>query len=276
MKNILIPMDFTSVAMNALRYGMNLFNDANITVLHITNVVGKNPELFGAKPGQTNTSFFKGELEKWISHELQLDKMPERIKVVVQKGEVSEVVRKEVKSNAYDAIVMGTRDKYSLLDKWLGTISLSLVKTIELPIYLIPRYAKYQTMDTIVIASDSHLSTKQNLSKIANWNAEYSAFLNFLHIKQSESDALKDEFHENVKDYFEQKSTDFGFQISEVQGYDVCKSILAKSYNSQADLLMILPDKQSFLNSLMISSISKEMILSSHIPMLFFNSKSED
>ena len=265
-------MDFTSVAINALKYGISFFKNAKFTIVHASFTVGKNPELFGSKPGVSNSDFLQSELENLILHELDLKALPENITIKVEMGDPSEVIRNEAKTNHYDSIMMGTRDKYSFFDKWIGTISLSLVKTVDTPIYLIPRYAKHQSIKNVIIASESSTSTKFNLDKIANWNKDHIANLTFLHIKKNENDALATEFYQNIKYYFEKRELDFDFDISEIQGENVCKSILAKSYNMQADMIMILPDKQNFLNALIINSISKEMILSSDIPMLFYKS----
>jgi nucleotide-binding universal stress UspA family protein len=271
MKSILIPMDFTSVAINALKYGLKLFENAKFTVLHASFTVGKNPELFGSKPGNTNSSFLKNELKNLILHELDLRALPDNINIMVELGDPSEVIKNKARSQQFDAIIMGTRDKYSFFDKWIGTISLSLVKTLETPIYLIPRYAKYEGIKHVVIASESKTSTEKNMEKIATWNNNFSADLNFVHVNKNESERLKEEFYQKVKTYFKENDNEINLQINDVQGVDVCKSILAKAYNTRANLVMILPGKQNFLTSLIINSISKEMILSSDIPMLFLN-----
>ena len=273
MQNILIPMDFTSVAMNALKYGLGLFESANIFVLHTISSTGKNPELIGAIPGQTNVQFLEAELHKWILHELHLQELPKNITIIVARGNTNEVVMKELQDKQYECVLMGTRDNYSLFDKWLGTVSLGLVKTINIPLYLIPRYAKYKPFEKVVIASDAHLSRSLYLDRIAEWNRAHTAFLDFIHIKKSDKDNLDEEVVQIVKRYFENTNVNFGFQINEIQSDDVCKTILANAINEHADLIMILPDNQSYLKSIFVNSISREMILSSSLPLLFLNTK---
>ena len=268
-------MDFTSVAMNALKYAIGLFEKESLHVLHVTPMAGKTPEFIGGKQGQTKIEFLENELEAYIKHELNTDYEKAFINVQVLTGDPSEVIIDQVEANNYDAVLMGTRDKYNIIDKWLGTISLSLVKSLEIPIYLIPRFAKFSTYDQVVIASDSHLTDDTILEDIAEWNSKHQAFLNFLHIKRNHEDDFKKEREQIVSRYFEENIINFGFEINSLSGSNICKTILANAYNTQAKLIILIPENQSFLKSILINSISKDMILSSDIPMLFFNKNSE-
>jgi len=269
MKNILVLMDFSSVAMNAFKYAYKLFREENLTVIHTDQYSGKNPEFIGAKPGQTKCEFLEGELNSWIKHELDLETLPKNISINVLKGNPLDKIKQVCKEYTFDCLVMGTRDKYSLMDKWLGTVSLSIVKSIDIPIYVIPRYSKYTTFDQVVVSTDSNIKENKVLEKIAKWNEDHSAFLNFLHINKDSSDEISDETDAIVTEYFENNNYNFGFEISSTVGDDVGKTILASAYNKQANLIILLPHEQTFLNSMMINSISKQMILSSTIPMLF-------
>ena len=268
-------MDFTSVAMNALRYALALFQNETLHVLHVTPMTGKNPEFIGAKPGQTKIGFLEDELKAYIKHELNTENKTANIKVKVLAGEPGEIIKNEVVENNYDAVLMGTRDKYSILDKWLGTISLSLIKSLDIPIYLIPRYAKFKSFDQVVVASDSHLTDDTLLEDIAEWNKSHKAFLNFLHIKKNYQDDFSKEKEQIVSKYIKENVTNFGFEINALAGSNICKTILANAHNSQAKLIILIPDNQSFLKSILINSISKDMVLSSDMPMLFFNKKKE-
>lgn len=264
-------MDFTSVAMNALKYAIGLFEKESLHVLHVTQMAGKNPQLIGGKPGQTKIDFLEDELRAYIKHELNTEYDKAIINVQVLKGDPAEVIIDQVEANNYDAVLMGTRDKYTIFDKWLGTISLSLVKSLDIPIYLIPRFAKFNAYDQVVIASDSHLTDDTILEDIAEWNSKHQAFLNFLHIKRNHKDDFREEREQIVSRYFEDNIINFGFEINSLSGSNICKTILANAYNTQAKLIILIPENQSFLKSILINSISKDMILSSDIPMLFFN-----
>ena len=111
MKNILVPMDFTSVAINAFKYALSLFQDANFTIVHASFTVGKNPELFGSKPGNTNSDFLQNELKNLILHELNLKTLPENVRIKVELGDPSEVIRNEVKEKQEGDDVMTTKYK---------------------------------------------------------------------------------------------------------------------------------------------------------------------
>lgn len=266
-------MDFTSVAMNAFKYAYDMFKNNNLYIIHVTINVGKNPEIFGGTPGQTNREFLTKELSAWLKHELNFKTLPENISINVERGEATEVIRKISKKFDFDYVVMGTRDNYSLFDKWLGTISLSLVKTIDIPIFLIPRYSRYTKFKKVLIASDNHINDERMLQNISTWNNNYKSHLDFLHISDSSDDEFQKKSNLAIRKYFAENNLNYGFEVTSAMNADISKTILANAYNKQANLIMMLPDDQSFINSLIFRSISKDMILSSDIPLLFLKRK---
>lgn len=272
MKNVIIPMDFTDVSNNALKYAFESNRDAIFHIVHVTYGVNPN-EITYLKEGTTGDSVL-GDALRSISRSLNKTSIPEdNIKVTILRGEVIPCLRKYISDHSIDAIVMGTRDKYNLLDKWFGTVSLALVKTLDIPVLLVPPHSKFGGFKKVLVASDAHLENRESLDEILSWNRQHNAFIKFLHVKRSFSEDYQEKSDQLVESIFEKDKPEFGFEIVSVSNKDITQTLLASAYNLGADLIISISDDQSFINSLLFKSVSKELILKSRIPLLILNSK---
>jgi len=274
MKKILIPVDFTVVAFNALKYAYKCFPDAHITVVHIVPPSLNSSELKYSVLDRYMDVNDKMEEEVigMICNELGCGSLPDRMSVDIVKGEVVNKLKSYISENSFDAIVMGTRDKYDLLDKVIGTVSLALVKTSDCPLYLIPRYASYNGFKKVMVASDQHLLDNEVGTRIKEWNKDHNAFIKFLHINRDNGD---DDFSISetklVNELFEGDQPTFGFEIDSIHAKNISKTLLESAYGFGADLLVGMPDKQNFITSLIYKSITKDLIQKSDIPLLFIH-----
>ena len=166
---------------------------------------------------------------------------------------------------------MGTRDKYTVLDKWIGTISLSVIKTVSIPVYLIPPFAKYKGFNSTLVASDSHIGNKPLVQWIKEWNLPHQSFIRFLHIRNVKNPNFEAEKKTIVEGFFEDEDPTFGFEIISKSNEDISQSLLASAYNYGSDLIVAIPENQTFINALLFKSVSKELIMKSEIPLLFLN-----
>lgn len=270
---IVVPMDFTVVASNAFKYAYNMFKGEPIFVVHVTSDSLTTLDYIGLKPGETKSSVLKNELNRTICYELDTNEVPDNIEVHILKGETVPTIKEFAKAHDINTMVMGTRDKYTFFDKWLGTVSLGLVKGLELPSYLVPRYSKYEGLNKVMVASDYHLKNEAFINEICEWNKNKNAFMKFLHIQTEEGDDFKEEEETLIKELVEKADVNFGFEIESLYNKEISKTLLAAAYNFGADLMIVLPDNQNFINSLLVKSISKELILRTDIPLLFLPHK---
>ena len=266
-------MDFTEVAMNAFRYANALFPNDQLYIVHVYSGAVSTREPLYLQPGKTKDMVLREELAKQIQREIQVQKLPPRIHIEMLEGEVIDSVRNYVQDKDIEQMVIGTRDKYDFFDRWIGTVSLGLVKTLDIPVYLIPRYAKFDFFDKVMVASDYHLQSKAFVRQISKWNESYNAFVKFLHIQSTVNESFEKEEDTIVDILFEEENVNFSFEVDSIRSNSIVDSLLANAYNFGADLLAVIPDNQNFLQALLFRSISKELILKSTIPLLFLHPK---
>ena len=271
LRKLLVPMDFTAVSINALRYAIDFCSDCEITALHVRSGMLSTNEPVGISAGKTVFEFWGDAMTHFICKELKMEQLPKNLRVAVHQGSVVPTIVDAAGGDGFTHIIMGTRDKYSFFDNLLGTITLGVVKTSSLPVYVIPKYAVYAPFKKTVVGSDFHLQDASLVSKIAEWNKSYHAHIDFIHVSKG---AEKDpEFHQEkeiiVRELFEKRNPGYAFNVNVLTDSDVSHSLLAKAYNAKAELLIVLPEKQNFVNSLFFKSVTKDLILRSDLPILF-------
>ena len=274
MKNILIPMDFTDVGINALRYALQAFPDSTISVLYIKAAMVDTEEYSPITPGVLRERYWREAMKAFIKKELKSESIPEKITINFEYGPTVSTIQGYMDKINFDAIVMGTRDKYNVFDQWFGTVSIGTVKTSKIPVYLIPKYASYKGYKKVMIASDTHLMNANYINQIKSWNKEHGSFVKFLHIQRADKDDFNEATKSLVYELFEKEDPQFSFEIDVLKDKDISHSLLASAYDMKADLLIVMPEDQNFLQSLLFKSISKDLILKADIPLLFLKHKS--
>lgn len=274
--NILVPMDFTEVSSKGLKYAYKRFPSANITVLHaITGLLDPRGRLH-TRPDATKEDLANAKLKEIICDELEINELPQNITTEAYYGEPVRVISNYLNDHAFDAVVMGSRDKYDLVDKIFGTISLGVVKRNAEPIFVIPRYASYGSYNKIMIACDESIEDSDILMQIDYWNPT-NAQIKFLHVSEDSGDDFEKTKDVLLKNLYEKYQPPFSYEIETIQSKNVTESILAYAYNYGADLLIVISRPTSFIKSLVFKSTTKELILKSSIPMLFLhNTKSNE
>lgn len=266
---ILLPVDFSSVSINAIQYAYAMYPQAEFKIIHIASGVISTREPFYLKEGKTKKLVLAEELENEILNAVGIKELPNNFSHEVVDGETVPGIKAVAEDYKPDLIIMGTRDNYDLLDKVFGTISLRVTKNGLAHTLLVPRYAKFEKMNRVIVATDHHMQETGLLDWIVEWNRERLAYISFIHIQDRDKDDVESLSASIVHALLKQKKIDFEFKIENVRNLDVTETLLSKAYNEGADLVIAAPDQQSLLNSLLIKSVSKELIQKSKIPVMF-------
>ena len=272
MKKILVPFNFTEVSKNALEYALDLFpEDAEFIVFHAIDGNLSTNEPIILSMGLTKEEGLKKALSEIVEETFSIKGKDLKFRIAIGIGNVVNAIMKLIRNEDFDAVVMGTRDKYDLFDKIFGTVSLGVVKRVSLPVYLVPPKANYTAYKKVVVASDWHLESDEILNAIEEWNKKYKAELHFLHVGDEVHD--EKEFVENiVEEFFEERNVPFSFVIDIQESKNVVKTILEYTEQEDADLQMIITDRSTWLDTITSKSVSKAMVLKSKRPMLFIHS----
>ena len=269
--NILVPTDITTISLNALQYSLKRFPGANHTVLHVISGITNVKYPYHLQTGLNYDKAIEQELEELLLHHFQMDQLPKNVSVKVVYGEpVKSIVDFAETINA-DAIVVGNRDNHDQIDKLFGTISLGVIKTSSIPVFAIPKFGKYKGDRKILVGSNSKIDDEDVFTQIDYWNSS-NAQVNFVHVKDEASNLEFTRTKEAIIDHIhEGKRPMFTYTIEQIESKKIGSGLLSKAYNDKVDLLVVVSSKSNLIESLLIKSTSKDILLKAKIPVLFLH-----
>ncbi|WP_286779297.1 MULTISPECIES: universal stress protein [Sphingobacterium] len=163
-----------------------------------------------------------------------------------------------------EMIVTGMADK-SMIQDIMGNTTSLLINRLKCPILSIPIHAKYNGIKTILFACDIlrgvHQQVLQNVRKFA---LSFDAQVEIFHVRKSAEEILVPYMMEGIKQNF----LDLNHTYKDVYADVIVKAIEQEIEKLNADILIMVPYRYGFWNSVIHRSKTKEMASSSKIPLL--------
>lgn len=264
MKNIIVATDFSKEAENALRYAaaaaqkleakIILFNAFNIPP-HTGNT------LFPASAIQElidfNNNILKQKAEE-LNKEFSIDVLYESSLM-----ELDDEIDKLIKKHEADLVVMGMAPN-SLSQDLFGNTTTSFITRLKFPVLAIPLGAKFNGINKILFACDILRGVeKQILDRIKTFALAMGAEVEVFSVNQKLKN-LKEEHLSDINTGLQ----DVNYSLKNIESTEIIREIAYEIKAFDADILIMIPHKYSFWNSLIHQSKTRIMSSKSDVPLL--------
>ena len=266
MKKILVPTDFSSNSVAAVRFALQLASNNNfeLTFFHSCNI---------QRPTAWKDSVFETFKEKELAQQSEsllryvnssfesLNTVPENINYEVQCGSaVESTILDYSTKNNFDYICMSRKGHGNSLQLF-GSITTHLITKSEIPVIAVPSNYDQSKIETITYATDLSNLDKE-LPLVMDFAEEIAAKLEVLHFR-TPGDELIETPAANypVQIHFEPLKYEKTL-IENIDGF-------IKESNTSM-LVMFTKQKRTFFEKLFVSSISAEYAAEIDIPLLVF------
>ncbi len=268
-KNIIVPTDFSVTAKNALNYAKMLAQtlDAEVTVVHINEYFIPVSEIAVAPLSENEESQIKEAMDTFVSEDAGNGVLVKsQLKTKLLKGDPVE--RLVQMSEDADLIVMGSTGLQDFLSKIIGSTSLEVANQAHCPVLLVPRDAQWQRIDRIMYASNYDSTTPKMVRNITNFALSIDAAIHFVHIEDF-SKAEESKVSEIIWDeLFSLTDPQLSFEIHSIFGNDKIDELKQYAESNDIDLMAFVSKHRSFWENLMHRSVTQNLAISTHIPML--------
>lgn len=270
MKLIIAPTDFSPLADNAVRYSIDMAKaiGANLMLVNVYQL----PISYSEVP-LVNISL--DELRK-ISEE-KLEELKRNIKTLSgnqltvftesKLGDVTEELEKLSKTLHPFAIVMGTRGVTGVGRFFLGSNTISVIKHLEVPVFVIPPGATFKSFRKIGLTSDLREvvdnTPVEPIRELVNF---FNADLHVLNVdfKQRRFTPNTPEETMNLDTLLSGMNPVFDF----IEHENVEQGISEFAEKNNIDLLITLPKKHNALEQLFETSTTRKLIHQTNIPLM--------
>lgn len=169
-----------------------------------------------------------------------------------------------VKHNAR-FVVMGMAPK-SLEQDLFGNTTTSAIMRLKFPVLAVPRTAVFQGIKKILFACDE-IQDESILKKIQEVATSLQAEVEVFYVAKR-IDKLKAEAKEKSQTVIDQVLGDVPHYFKDVESGEVIKEIAKEVQAINADLLIMLPRKYGFLESVLHRSKTRIMASNNNVPLL--------
>lgn len=272
MKKILFPTDFSEAATNAFVHALEFAKIVNgeLVLLHTFELPVYDNQFF---PENYNVLFdslqlsefdmFKEEIPKLraIAEERKLDhiKMSHRL----MDGTLLYNIKKAIKEEKIDFIVMGTSGATGWEAFFLGTNTGNVLTAVDVPVLSVPSDAKFNKIETIGFTTRYRAKDKKALKDVLKIAKKTNAKVKCLYVKTSDSDISPSTIQE-----WEEEFSDEPIQFSVIPSDDVHDTILDFILFKDIDVLAMLTYKRNFFVELFKPSLTQKFSNRLGIPVL--------
>ena len=272
MKALLIPIDFSPSAENAVDYGVQLAAHLGLRadLMHVYHPVvdPHNAVILDGKMGNTLREQLNELAAKYTNgseHNLG-SPISSRFEIGFPVQMISETANEDDVS----MVVMGTLGATNLVDQFLGSNSSAVAMRATKPVLLVPPEFKFKRLEHIVVAFSHELIDSEALERLFEFNRPFEAHIDFIHVADTSSDSFAQIRDKLIQRIFVHGTPAFSFDVHQIlKGeHGIEHDIQSYADQHKPDLLVVVSQHRKFFDRLFHTSVSKKICLHPHGPIL--------
>lgn len=269
MKKILLATDFSESCQNALNYTLKLFKDENIQIdlAHVYSI-----------PISTISMISENDSTKLIAEKMKsVHAMLDEIRSEIpekQRGEnhavfgiypSSDIIALSTKIEA-SLIVVALRQKFSMIDRFIGTITANTISKANVPVLAIPNFASVGSEKNILFPTDKPYSEEHSKEMAA----EIQNLLSCCHMFNFKTIYSIHVTKEDGIDITYRDTPFEGINFIRSHAKKLDEGIHAIAEKKQVNIIAIKKSNRMFWERLYHSSLTRKLLFKARIPLLVF------
>jgi nucleotide-binding universal stress UspA family protein len=279
MKTYLIPVDFSKASINAAEYAAALSHQTNVdhiillnayyVSIYETSLPSPDMVLLREEDIEQNAIDRIEKLTLLKNKLISQVRLGVKISVHLNRSHLLRAVIENSISKNVDLIILGSRGNSSNEDTQIGSHVIKIAKASPIPIIVVPPAYTFKKVSKVVVAIDFNKVKDtvplEALKRLLNKNKVELMVANVddkgKHVQGDAERAVEETTLYKMLKQYEPK---YFF----LEDTDIINGILKFAANKDAQLVIALPHKYSFFQSIMHTSISHQLAQSSAVPVL--------
>lgn len=276
MKTILVPTDFSDNARSAVRYAAALTHS-----LHITRIILYHSCLYIPSATEIPVPEASAEMLRTKSLE-ELKRLKEYFLSLVSGDTVIDILADDrpllmavnsiIAGENVDLIVAGITGRSNIGQMLIGSNAVSMARETAAPLLIVPRNADFKPIKKAVFAVDpDNVSPSTPLREIKQITVELAAALVVLCVYQKKN--LLPGSGSPIQQWINNLWGADAPEHFHVWNEDLAEGIMKFVHEHDAQLIITVPRKYRFLESLFHRSVSKQLAFRTDIPILLLRER---
>ena len=279
MKTYLVPVDFSEAALHAADFAAALSHQTEVEHIILLNAYYvsvyestlPSPDMVQLGPDEIeqNSAERIAKLESLKQSLLKKVRDGVKISTHLNRSHLLRAVVENSISKNVDLVIMGSKGNSSYSDRHLGSHVVKVAKASPIPVLIVPPVFEFEDVSRVVVACDFNRVTEtvplQALKRLLTRKHPELLVVNVDNKnKHSQHDAQQIAEETDLHAMLKQFNPKYFY----INNKDVINGILHFAAEKDAQLVIALPHKYSFLQSLLHNSVSLQLAETSVVPVL--------
>lgn len=274
MKEIVVGIDFSKGAMNALKYAIMLANkvEANITMVWVDKPTPSD-SIFDNAAGAYRKEVHKRFEDIIKKYQKELNKGTLSFKI--RAGKVFEEIANQAKYVDAKYVIAGTHGISGFEEMWIGSNANRVVAASPCPVITLRQgYIIENKINKIILPIDSTIETRQKAPYVADIAKAFNAEVIILGLVISSVTAIRNRvisYSNQMIEFFDTLNIKNSFH--EVQSTNVTSDTLKFAEDNNADLICIMTEQETSTANIFLGPYAQQMVNHSPVPILSVHPK---
>jgi nucleotide-binding universal stress UspA family protein len=270
MPRFLVPVDFSSISVNAALYAVQMAESMPKKEVVLYNVTEEIHAGIDGTPidfdGDALVASNLAALENLQVNLFEMGMSP--MEVVAEIGELPEKLKPAIEKYNIDMVVMGIKGNSTYDDNFLGKNALDLSRENTCPVMIVPPEAMFKGSNKIAIAVEyRNVEETVSIAPIKKWLDVLQPELHFIYVAPPGQQELSAE-QSIEKEKLEKLFAGFKSIHSIVNSKDFSNGVNKYIDEKQIDQVIVFPRKQKLFDSLFSSDNTRKLAYHSHVPVI--------
>ncbi|MDA3904707.1 MAG: universal stress protein [Bacteroidales bacterium] len=269
MKNIMVAMDFSTGALNALDFAIKIANSSqsNIILVWIDTCNTKETTLDLCKNEIRRDA--KLELHRIVEEKSDLLKAG-KIKIKMRKGKVYQELALQAKASETELIVVGTHGISGFEEFWIGSNAYKVISYASCPVISVQvDYDIKRPIKTIVLPIDNSIDSTKKVPMAVKLAKAFESEIHLLSIYTTNLASIKKKVDRSMMEaekYLIKESVPYIIKM--VQSTNLPISVVDYAKKVNANMIVIMTDQEKANLNILMGDYSQKIINISTVPIL--------
>ena len=274
MKTILVPTDYSAVAKNAAIYALQLATQLKADKIILYNAYQASPILTEATMPimpVMDIETLSGISTEGMQHfrESLAAHIPDTLAVEEKTayGMVVDGIEDICQESEIYIVVMGISGTSKMEEIFIGSTATSVLKHIKTPVIVVPGQATFKNIERVLFTCDyKHVVETTPVKPIRDLLTTTGARLHVVNVYKKQGDFDADLLYE--EELTHSILSEFSPQYHAVKSESFIDGINQYVDENKIDLIITIPKKHSFFESLFKEAHTKQLAFHSHVPLM--------
>ncbi len=272
MKQIIVPIDFSTLSKEGLKLAILLANQlkAKIELVHVLTVEENSTSLGEEKIMQENLTHL---LENIVTDTKKLN--PDLgLKYIIKEGKVFKEVINQADAYKDSIIVTSTHGASGWEEHFTGSNAYKIVASSTRPVFTIRGREIPKQIKKIILPLDSTLETREKVPFTTSLAALFGAEIQIVTVSTSNLKDIQTKLNNyaiQVGKYLEKYNV--SYHIDHLIGDNITDITIDYALKEKADLISVMSEQEKSISNILLGSYAHQMINKSPVPVLLFPTK---